>query len=54
MSFCKQVSTVHDFVKKRRDRPRLGTAVSIPLTIDKGIERQLFPNGGIDDNDEDE
>ena len=38
-----QVSTVHDFVKKRRDRPRLGTAVSIPLSIEKSIEMQLFP-----------
>ena len=40
----RQVSAVHQFIKKRRDKPRLGTAVSIPLTVPIAIERELFPN----------
>ena len=40
----RQVSAVHQFIKKRRDKPRLGTAVSIPLTVPLAIERELFPN----------
>ena len=42
----RQVSAVYEFIKRRKDKPRLGTAVSIPLKIDEDIVRVLFPPEG--------
>lgn len=42
----RQVSAVYEFIKRRKDKPRLGTAVSIPLKIDDDIVRVLFPPEG--------